>query len=153
MYDAINNLYHLIVSGNVETWNRKQETCWINPTTILFPLDCEIWQIVKTWSMGTHQHYLIKKKNHRSFFQSVVKQYQNNVLSAQLTYLFLVVFIWSFSKLTLPVTIPDEEKKLSYNFIFKLLCEASKGFMKALKTLIKPFEAPQRSVKIKLNLT
>ena len=34
--------------------------------------------------------------------------------------------------LTLPAPMPDEEKK------------------KALKTLIKPFEAPQRSVKIKI---
>ena len=31
-----------------------------------------------------------------------------------------------------------------------LLCGASKGFMKALKALIKPFEAPQRSVEIKI---
>ena len=31
-----------------------------------------------------------------------------------------------------------------------LLCGASKGFMKAFKAFIKPLEAPQRSVKIKL---
>ena len=37
-------------------------------------------------------------------------------------------------------------------FIFTLLCGASKGFMKALKVFIKPFEAPQRSVKIKIEL-
>ena len=47
--------------------------------------------------------------------------------------------------LTLPVPIPDEEKKLSEIFIFTLLCGVLKGFMKA-----KPFEAPQRSVKIKI---
>ena len=29
-------------------------------------------------------------------------------------------------------------------FIFKLLCSASNGFMKVLKTFIKFFEAPQR---------
>ena len=52
--------------------------------------------------------------------------------------------------LTFPVLILDEEKKLSYIFIFTLLCGASKGFMKALKAFIKPFEAPQRSVKIKI---
>ena len=39
-------------------------------------------------------------------------------------------------------------------FFFKilnvtLLCSISKGSMKALKTLIKPSEAPQRSAKIK----
>ena len=33
--------------------------------------------------------------------------------------------------------------------ILTLLCGASKGFMKALKAFIKPFEVPQRSVKIK----
>ena len=33
-----------------------------------------------------------------------------------------------------------------------LLCGASNGFMKALNAFIKPFEAPQRSVKIKFNL-
>ena len=51
--------------------------------------------------------------------------------------------------LTLPVTIPDEEKNLSYIFIFTF-CGASKGFMKAFKALIKPFVAPNRSVKIKI---
>ena len=35
-------------------------------------------------------------------------------------------------------------------FIFTLLCGASKGFMKDLKAFIKPFEAPQRSVKLKI---
>ena len=46
----------------------------------------------------------------------------------------------------------DEKKKLSNIFIFLLPCGASKGFMKALKAFIKPFEAPQRSVKIKIVL-
>ena len=49
----------------------------------------------------------------------------------------------------LPVSIPDEEKKLTQIFIFTLLWGASKGFMKAFKAFIKPFEATQRSVKIK----
>ena len=30
-------------------------------------------------------------------------------------------------------------------FTFTLLCDVSKGFMKALEAFIKPFEAPQRS--------
>lgn len=48
--------------------------------------------------------------------------------------------------LTLPVSIPEEERKLTYIFIFALLlCGASKGFIKAF---IKPYEAPQRSVKL-----
>ena len=52
--------------------------------------------------------------------------------------------------LTLNVPIPDKVKKLSKNFTFTLLCGASKGFMKAFKAFIKPFEAPQKSVKIKI---
>ena len=52
--------------------------------------------------------------------------------------------------LTLPVPTPDEEKKLSWIFIFALLCGASKGLMKALKAFIKLLEVPQRSVKIKI---
>ena len=52
--------------------------------------------------------------------------------------------------LTLPVPIPDEEKKLTWIFAFTLLCGASKGFIKAFKALIKPFEASQRSVEIKI---
>ena len=35
-------------------------------------------------------------------------------------------------------------------FIFALPCGASKGFMKALKAFIKPFEVTQRSVEIKV---
>ena len=35
---------------------------------------------------------------------------------------------------------------------FTLLCGAAKGFMRALKAFIKPFEAQQRSVEIKFNL-
>ena len=55
-----------------------------------------------------------------------------------------------YKALTLPVPIPGDEKKLSQMFIFTLLCGASKAFMKALKGFIKPFEAPQRSAKIKI---
>ena len=47
-------------------------------------------------------------------------------------------------RLAFNVPIPDKKKK---NF-FTLLCGASKCFMKALKTFIKPFEAPQKSGKI-----
>ena len=53
-------------------------------------------------------------------------------------------------RLTLHVPISEEEKKLSYIFTSTLLCGASKGFMKALMTFIKPFESPQRSIKIKI---
>ena len=54
------------------------------------------------------------------------------------------------TRLSLPIRIPDEEKKLNKIFIFTFLCGASEGFMKALKAFIKPFEAPQRSVKIEI---
>ena len=36
------------------------------------------------------------------------------------------------------------------DFILTLLCGASKGFIKVLKAYIKPFEAPQKRVKIKI---
>ena len=52
--------------------------------------------------------------------------------------------------LTLPISIPEEEKKLIQIFILTLLCDASKGFIKTLKAFIKPFEAPQRRAKIKI---
>ena len=52
--------------------------------------------------------------------------------------------------LTLNVPVPDKVKKLSQILIFTLLRGASKGFMKTLKAFLKPFEAPQRSVKIKI---
>ena len=57
-----------------------------------------------------------------------------------------------FVVLTLPVRIPDEEKKLTQIFIFKLLWGASEGFMKALKGFIELFEASKRSMKIKFQL-
>ena len=45
----------------------------------------------------------------------------------------------------------NEKRKLTKSFIFKLLCRASKGFMKASKAFMKPFEASQ-SVKIKISV-
>ena len=46
---------------------------------------------------------------------------------------------------------PGRREKISLKlFIFILLCVASKDFMKAFKAFIKPFETPQRSVKIKI---
>ena len=53
--------------------------------------------------------------------------------------------ILRFLVLTVPVPIPDEEKKLTWIFIFVLLCGTSKDFMKALKAFLKSFQAPQRS--------
>ena len=46
------------------------------------------------------------------------------------------------SCLALHVPIPDEEKQIKLNFYFH--------FFVALKAFIKPFEAPQKSVKIKI---
>ena len=52
--------------------------------------------------------------------------------------------------LTLTVSIPDGERK-SYIFIFTHYI-ALKGFIKALKAFIKPFEASQRSAKIRIEV-
>ena len=62
---------------------------------------------------------------------------------ANVSALTLVTRLTLKHRLTLPVPIPDKEKKLSQIFIFTLLCGTSEGFMKALK-------ATQRSVKIKI---
>ena len=56
----------------------------------------------------------------------------------------------AFNGLILPVPITDEEIKLTYIFIFTLLCSALKGFMKGLKTFLTSFEALQRTVKIEV---
>ena len=40
--------------------------------------------------------------------------------------------------------------KIKLIFILTLLCRASKGFIEAFKAFTKPFEAPQRSMKIKI---
>ena len=50
-------------------------------------------------------------------------------------------------KLTLPVPMLEEEKKINF---FSLLFGVSKDFMNALKVFIKPFEAPQRSIKTRI---
>ena len=55
-------------------------------------------------------------------------------------------------RLTFPVPFRDEKKKLTWIFIFTFLCGVSKGFMKAFKASIKPFEASQRGVKIKIQV-
>ena len=55
--------------------------------------------------------------------------------------------------ITLPVQCIFEsciEIKIKPNFYFTLLCDVSKGFMKAFKVFIKPFETPQKRVKIKI---
>ena len=48
--------------------------------------------------------------------------------------------------------VPGQREKINFNFILTLICGATKGFMKALRAFIKPFEAPRRSGKIKLKL-
>ena len=52
--------------------------------------------------------------------------------------------------LTLPVPIPDEERKLKFLFL-NFFVVPQKGFMKAFKAFMKPFKAPQRTVKIKIS--
>ena len=55
--------------------------------------------------------------------------------------------------LTLPVPLPNKKRKLTLIFIFILLCGPSKGFVKFLKAFEKPFEAPQKSVKMKIQVS
>ena len=47
---------------------------------------------------------------------------------------------------------PGRREKIKVSFYFHVHFGASKGFMKTLKAFIKPFEAPQRSVDIKIQL-
>ena len=46
----------------------------------------------------------------------------------------------------------DSQRQLTYIFIFTFPCDAAKGFIKAFKAFVKSFEAPERSVKIKISL-
>ena len=39
---------------------------------------------------------------------------------------------------------PRRREKINLNFIVTLLCGTSKGFIKALKAVIKPFKAPKK---------
>ena len=45
---------------------------------------------------------------------------------------------------------PGQSEKIKLIFYFHTSLWCLKGFMKAFKAFIKPFEAPQRSVKIKI---
>ena len=55
----------------------------------------------------------------------------------------------SFSAIKVPcISESYIEVKIKLIFIFTLLCGAAKSFLKTFRALIKPFEAPQRSVKI-----
>ena len=94
-------------------------------------------------SWGNLQWNFYKSALHRSIFKAICSW---NLVHSH------IAFVKSKFEihLTLPVPIPDEEKKLTQFFIFSLLCGASKGFMKAIKVFIKLFEAPQRIVKIKI---
>ena len=61
--------------------------------------------------------------------------------------------LWFCFELTLNVPCISESYiaiKIKLKFYFTLLCGPSKGFMKAFKAFISPFETPQRSVKIKI---
>ena len=55
-----------------------------------------------------------------------------------------------FLMLTFSVPIPEKEKKLTQIFIFIVLCDASKAFIKAFNAFINRFESPQRRKKIKI---
>ena len=76
-------------------------------------------------------------------------KWSNITATADELFTCVLTILWS-SRLNIPIPVPDKEKKLSEIFTFTLLCGASKEFMKALKTFIKPFETPQRPVKRKI---
>ena len=77
-----------------------------------------------------------------------------NSLETNRTMIFTGIFTLSF--LTLPALRISEsciQIKIGLIFFFTLLCGTLKGFMKALfKAFINLFEAPQRSVKLKIRL-
>ena len=54
------------------------------------------------------------------------------------------------SFLTVPVPIPDKDRKSTQIFSFTLLFGASKSLIKALKAFMKPCETLQRSLEIKI---
>ena len=59
----------------------------------------------------------------------------------------LLIHLWiNRENLTHPISIWNKERKLTQIVILSLLCDASEGFMKFLKT----FEASQRSAEIKI---
>ena len=55
----------------------------------------------------------------------------------------------SDSKLTIPMSILDKERKLKFSLPLFFVDGASKG-LHGLTAFIKPFEAPQRGVKINI---
>ena len=87
----------------------------------------------------------------------IVTVYENKVqwgIRSHKLLVFYLILYWNSELklkflLSLPISILEVEKKLSYILIFTLICGASKSFIKVLKAFIKPFEAPQRSVKTK----
>ena len=97
------------------------------------------------WSYLHRNEYLIycRQTNHRK-----------GIHNQSYEYLFDFITV-----LTLPIPCISEscieikiKEKLIKIFLFTLLCGAPESLMKAFKAFIKPFEAPQRSVKIKIQL-
>ena len=60
--------------------------------------------------------------------------------------------IYPVTLINLPVPNRTKIKNLNLFFSFTLLCGISKGFMKVLNAFLKPFKAPQSSVKTKINV-
>ena len=87
------------------------------------------------------------------------KSQQNEIL---LDFLFSHFFVVPQKVLLRPLSSPaafnsfrpdtGRKEKINLNVYFTLLSGASKGLGKALKAFIKPAEAPQRSVKIKIHV-
>ena len=59
--------------------------------------------------------------------------------------------VYKITEININASPPNSGRREKINlFFFKLLCGISKGFMKALKVFIKRFDAPQKSVRIKI---
>ena len=82
-------------------------------------------------------------------FQGVLKDI-NGINGLMLTLSSFSTEATLFQYLTLPAPILDEEKKINLNFYFHTSLWCLRRFYEGLKAFIKPSEAPQRSVKIKI---
>ena len=90
-------------------------------------------------------YYKVKSKNFDQFF------FFFNILNEKTLVRNVLILNLGTNRLTLPAPCILEiciKIKLTSVFNFTLLCDVSKGFQKAFKAFMKPFEAPQKSVRI-----
>ena len=84
----------------------------------------------------------------QSLFESHYEWYLwKNNSPIKIHYLYYMYWYFLLGDLTFPD--PGQEETINLIFYFYIFLCASKGFIKALKTFIETFQAPQRSVKKK----